>query len=587
MKAGRRLGADVVIREAAALASLAGDGSGEVRGGGSEFRRNLRNQLQAGMQAGFAAAKRDRTMEGWPLSSASMDQLLGASGGVLNARSREAMRNNGYAEAVALAYRRSMSRLTPRASARDPQTGKLLEGFNKAANVLWRRWSSRPQLCDLEGRRTFNEMQGLAGEEFASVGRALVVWSWRQRAGVSGLTLQMIEPEQLALELESWQGREVRDGVEIDVYGRAVAYHLHRRGHPYEDARSRSVRVPASRVIDLMRQRRVRQTSGLGVLTPELVGLWQRQKVDQATLMAMWMEQCVGLIDEEVEDADDGLGAHEEGDPEGWGTHAADAEAARRPEVTFQPGMIAKGKFKEFNPKRPHSTYMEFMDQKMHALAAATGLDVATVSKNYNGSYSSRRQGQAVEYQHVDGLQELQVSTGLGQRVWELWLRFEVIEGRLPLTLEAYAKDPYMYSEAKWAPPPRPAIDEAKSAAYRKIMLDYRLKSRGYFANLDGEDAGETLEEIAELQRLADALGVPLPEDVAMSGGGRPGASASESRPVRGMESAPESEDGDAEGMGWMGGRGVVRRGGELDTSEALLALAGAWDDADEGGAER
>lgn len=538
-----------------------------------------RNELVGMFRAGYHAARKNRTNADWSGALGSADQIVNGSAPLLTGRARETVRNNKYADAIAQAYRRAMSGITPRAAARDPRTGKLLVDLNKAADRQFRRWANRPEFCDVERRKTFREMQALGGEEFGTVGESFAVWRYR-RSGmpISGLQIQMLEFEQLAHDLthNPDNGLEIRAGIEIDADGAAVAYHFHPHAHPLESTNPPVFRVEADRVIHLMRQRRVRQTHGVTAMAAVLGDLWATGKYTEAELFAAWMEACVGLIDASQDEEDSDLGFDD--DAEVGETTARNDEAPEglREEVVFRPGMIAKGDFRPFNPQHPNKSIEVFHKVILHGVSASTGFDYSTITKDFDGSYSARRQGMVKEWEHVDDLEDLQIHIGLGRRIWEIWYGFEVMDGRLPLTWSQFQEDPFAYTEAEWEGRPRRHVDPAKEMAAEKLAIDYRLDNRSNIGNRRNIDWRENFERIAEIRDMAEQLGITLPEDAE----GGPKTDASESRPTR--EPDDPSEDSGASGAsGAYGDSGGGASGGD-DNARLLAAALASGDEEDE-----
>lgn len=469
------------------------------------------------VRGGYYAARRDRTTHDWNMPQLSADQLLQSDRLMLNARSRQTIRDNPYADSISQAHRRNLGYITPRAAARDAKTGKPLTEFNKALDRWWYLWARRARFCDVEGRKPFGEMQGLAAEEFCAVGESMAILSYVRRPEMVGLQVQLIEPEQLAIERDRWAltGNDIRGGIEIDERGAAVAYHIHTGRHPLEGATLEPQRVPADRVIHLMRQRRVRQTHGVTRLASSLGRLRDLGKYDEAELIAAWMEACQGLIDKtEEEDGEDDLGFTGATDGTESMEPGNESPQGKREEVVFEPGMIAKGNYEPFAPQHPGKQYEGFTKTQLRAAAAGAGFGYSTVTRDYSqGSYSSQRQEMTEEQKEVDPLQELVINAGLGQPVWDQFVFFAVLEGRLPITMEEFAADPWTYTEADWQAPARPPIDPAREAAAAKIYLDYRLDNRRNQLNVAGKDWRENFDQIEEEREYAAARGVTLPED--------------------------------------------------------------------------
>src|SRR5690606_36656620 len=117
---------------------------------------------RAAMAAVYAAAERSRLTADWNARSTSADGALVPDIDTINDRARAAVRDEWAGSSAVAAYRRHVvgTGIHCRANARDPNTGKPREAFNRAADALWRQWS-RARWCDIERRKSFVEMQGL------------------------------------------------------------------------------------------------------------------------------------------------------------------------------------------------------------------------------------------------------------------------------------------------------------------------------------------------------------------------------------------------------------------------------------------
>lgn len=494
-------------------------------------------QMVAG---GYSGAQRDRLTQSWHTPSLSADQLLRYDHRILTDRARALIRDDSIADSIAQAHRRNLANITPKAAAYDPKTRKPLKEFNRALDELWDHWAHRAKFVDIERTKTFVEMQGLAAEEFCAAGQAMAIHSYEPRADVPGLVLQMIEPEQIARDRDNFVRRtegenEIRNGIEIDAYGAPVAYWIHRQRHPLEGWTMEVERIPADRVIRMIRQRRVRQTIGVTRLASGIRKLLDLGKYDEAELIAAWMEACIGFIDE-GDDADESLGFDGgDGDTEVEGGESTGGTGAsqkkKKPsEIEMSPGYIARGKYKPFQPQHPGKQYSAFVDTQLRRIAVGTGFAFSTISGDFTkGSYAAQRQEVNAEEKEVEPLQELVVDTGIGQPVWDLFTTYAVLENRLPVDAGDFFANPRAYLRANWQPPARPPIDMAREAAAQKIAIDYRLTNRRDLQNRTGGHWLENFDQIEVERNEAEARGITLPEDAL----GGPAASPREPK-VRG-----------------------------------------------------
>jgi capsid protein len=115
----------------------------------------------------------------------------------INARARASVRNDWAARSIVGGYRRHVvgTGITCRSDARDPATGEFLHDFNRALDEAWCAWADNPARCDIEGRKTLVEIQGMMIDEWVTVGESFLVEHWAQggllapsaRTGTTGL----------------------------------------------------------------------------------------------------------------------------------------------------------------------------------------------------------------------------------------------------------------------------------------------------------------------------------------------------------------------------------------------------------------
>ena len=170
--------------------------------------------------SGYAAAERTRLTKDIDDTALSADQSIVDFTPRLNARARSAVMNNWAGCSGVSAYRRHVvgAGITSRANARDPNTGDAFEPFNTTMDRLWNRWSRDRRRCDVEQRKTFNEMQSLGVADFATVGQCFYIWSYTPNRANIGLRLQVFETEQLAWDKFQPAGpglNEIKGGIEV------------------------------------------------------------------------------------------------------------------------------------------------------------------------------------------------------------------------------------------------------------------------------------------------------------------------------------------------------------------------------------
>lgn len=490
--------------------------------------------------AGYAAAEQTRLTKDYDDTALSADQAIVDHTPRLNARARGAVMNNWAAASGVSAYRRHVvgAGITSRATARHPQTGDTFNDFNQAIDRLWTRWVRDKLRCDVEARKTFNEMQSLGVSEFATVGQCFLVWSYTPTRANVGLQLQVFETEQLAWELFQTAGagtNDVKGGIEVDSVGRPVAYHFHTGEHPLESFGSDPTRVPAHRVYHLMRQDRPLQTHGVTKLAAVLLKMHHLANYDLNHIVRARMEACIGAVIEQSADLTGGaVGVAPPADDT---DHPTDDRGNRR--LRFEPGMapvLAPGEEIRFNtPTGVGGNYAAFTDQQLVQISAGMGLDHPTLTRDFRkGTFSGQRQGLIERNSETDPIQALVIDLWC-RPVREWFTTLAVMEGRV--TAPGFLSDPELqaaYLETVHQGPPKPWIDPLKQAQAAAVALQTRLTTRRDLTNELGTNETDVLRQIAQEEALADELGVALPE-----------ASGSTAAPTNAPPPDPDDDDDD------------------------------------------
>lgn len=471
----------------------------------------------------YAAAERTRLTKDYDDTPLSADQTIVDDTPRMNARARAAVINHWAGASGQSAYRRHVvgRGITSRANARHPITGEAFDEFNKAIDRLWNRWVRNRLLCDVEQRKTFNEMQSLAVSDFFTVGQGFVVWSYTPTRDTVGLRLQFFETEQLAWNMFQMAGdatNEIKGGIEVTDVGSPVAYHFHTGEHPLESFGSDPVRVPANRVYHVMRQDRARQTHGVTRMASVLLPMHHLANYDINQAVKARMEACIGaVIQQSAEMAGTSIGVTPPADDT---DHPTDDRGNTR--IRFEPGMaprLAPGEEIKFNtPPGTGGAYAPFTDQQIVQIAAGMGLDHPTLTRDFRkGTFSGQRQGLIERNSETDPIQGLLIDL-LCRPVREWFTTLAIMEKRVPAP--GFFNDPELhaaYLELVHQGPPKPWIDPLKQAQAAALALKTRLTTRRDITNELGGDEAEVFRQIANEEALAAELGVSLPET---SGGG-------------------------------------------------------------------
>lgn len=478
------------------------------------------------LAATYGAAERSRLTSDWSNKNTSADAAIVPDMDVVNARARAAVRDDWAAAAIVSGFRRHVvgTGITCRANARDPKTGAPLTEFNKRADAIWKYWC-RAQFCDLERRKSFIDFQSMLVAERVTVGEGFVIVrrvndSRRERMGVPGIVLQAMEVEQL--DRTTWQasnGNYVRNGIEIDKYGAAVAFHFYTEGHPLDVSGSHSpanyttVRIPAEDVCHVMRVDRPRQTHGISRLAPILKNLRHLQMYNEYQLVAARMEACFGAAIESTGPVEGG----------NWGVAGVDGttnDAKGNEEMNFEPGMFPRlrpgEKISWHDPQRPGDLYEPFVKAQVNQIATGAGLDYTTVVRDFTGgTYSGQRQAM-IERDYEINPEQQDLIEQFCMPVRDAVIEAAILEGLLEAP--GFNDDPeaaQAYLDCTWRPQAKPWIDPANQATAAETALKNRLTTHRDLLNEQAQDWREVFQQVADEEAELRRLGIQLADSSA------------------------------------------------------------------------
>jgi len=460
--------------------------------------------------AEYGGGRRDRANESWSPRGQSADTAIINSLGIRLARSRDLTQTTASGAAALRAFKR---RVVGRGISPVPVVridGKELSDFNEKAAELFYDWANDASAVDIEGRKTFWEVQRLIACDLFAAGEHMIVKRiYRRNDGLPGFQLQCFEPEQLDTTMTSFNGNEVRHGIELNEYGAAIAYHFATK-HPFDtmgfSTSLRSVRIEASRVYHIFDVERVRQSHGVPRPAPVMSRIRGMEAYDDATLQAARMEACIGL---KITSAN---GGSEDipGLVNPTGSDGTDADGNR--EVNFQPGMVFQGQPGEtidlLDPKRPGGQYAMYMESQQRAIGAGVGLGFGQLTMDFTkGTYSGQRQEMLEVNTETDVCQDIIISK-FCDPFWRDFVTVCVLGGLLDVP--DFFASPRVYTRVEWNGPPRPWIDPRNEAEAAIALIDKGLNSRTRVLNEMGHTVRGTFQQLANEQAIANEMGIKI-----------------------------------------------------------------------------
>lgn len=450
-----------------------------------------------------AGAQTRRTLA-WRAPTTSPNTQMLQSLGTIRDRSRQAIRNDGWAKGTIdkLVTNIIGTGVKPLSKAEDAN-------FRRAVQELWLRWTDE---SDADGLLDFYGQQAQAVRAWLEAGEVFI--RLRPRLPTDGLSVpfqvQVLEPELCPYthNVTLPGGNKVRAGVEFDKIGRRVAYWFHpsRPGDLQDFDASELRRVPAAAVIHLFDPLRPGQIRGLPHLTQALIKLHELDKFEDATLLR---SQIANLF----------AGFVKRPSVEGSDVHpltglAPDSTSSEgRPILSLEPGIFQElepGEEVQFNdPPTADPFGPAFMKQQLMSVSAATGVPYEVLTGDMAGLNDRVMRVVLHEFRRgIQGRQHHIVAYQLCRPVWTAWFDRVVLSGALPVPAAGYSANPARWAAVKWMPQGWPYIHPVQDVTAAQSAIKAGFTSRSAVVSEQGEDAEVIDAEQAEDNRRADELGL-------------------------------------------------------------------------------
>ena len=450
----------------------------------------------------FRGAVQNRLTEDWILASIrSADAEVRGDLRTLRKRAREMARNTAHCSRFIDLIADNVIgphgiRLQSRPLGFD---GELDEGAAQKIEEAWARWGD-PKVCSADGRLSWHGIQELVVQTEAMDGEGIL----RMLPGFRndfGFAVQLLDADQLDEELNRPAGKgtnEIRMGVEIDQWGRPVAYWMW-DAHPFDlqgSFRRQRVRVPAEQIVHRYQIRRAGQTRGVSWFAPILMDAQMLSALQEAELIA----SRIAASKSGVFEYEDASMVPDPDLPHGTTDFTWDME----PGVfdTLPPGL--KANF--FDPTHPNGAFEGFNKIILHTIAAGLKTSYHSLTGDLREvNFSSIRQGSLQERDIYRRLQR-RTWTHVHQPVFRWWLKWALTMGAIDLPLRDRAR----LERHEWQGRGWPWIDPLKDIKAAELALELGLDSRTRLAAEQGRDFADVLDKLAREQELARRKGVAI-----------------------------------------------------------------------------
>lgn len=443
-----------------------------------------------GKRSAFDGAQVNRLTLDWIGSPANVNDLLKAENSTLRARALELARNNAYIRQYLTLLSVNVigpEGITLQAQVRD-NSGNLSRKINDSLETAWADWSTD---VAVDARLSLAEFCKLALRATATEGESFIVLVRNPRFRY-GFRLRLVEAARCDETYSRQAGRgvaEIRQGIEFDPTGRAVAYHF-KTDAPGEAGRH--LRIPADQVIHVFRPQFPGQIRGFSWFAPVMLPLRMLAGYEEAELVA-------------ARTAAAKMGWLKWTDPE-----AAPEDAGSPVDLEASPGSISQLpyglEFQEWSPEHPTTAFPQFVKAQLRRVAAGLGVSYNALANDLEGvNYSSIRSGLLIERDSWRDIQRFWISTVL-DRVYREWVN----TARLSQELTLDTREPSKFHAVRWIPRGWAWVDPLKDGQAAILAISNGLASRTEVLAERGRDFEEVLEELEQEAALADQYDVKI-----------------------------------------------------------------------------
>ena len=430
----------------------------------------------------------------------------------VRARSRDAALNNGYARRfVGMVLSNVLGPYGVRYQSRVRSADRALKtSVNDKLEAGWSAWGRRG-VCDVTGRYTWRQLQRLALRHCAVDGEAFL--RFLPGLGPHGLQVQLLTADVVPVTYEAdlGNGIKIRQGVEIDAFGRVLAYHMRRDNATLDSvgewagSTMRLLRVPADDVLHIMLPDQAGQLRGVPWMATALKKMYQAADFASAGL------------NKARESAKRGgwLQTHPDAPPPAEGAFTDGTDASGTQYQTLQDGtwdMLPQGVTAQaFESEYPNIEYGQFIKDCVRDMAAALDVAYFTLGNDLEAvNYSSGQLGLEGERTTWLSLQEWLIDDALVDPVLRRWLRYALVAAPELAGLQ-YDKLALYADSARWQAHRWQPIDPLKTIKAQRERIEARLTSPQRVIAETGEDPDEIIAELMEWEKKTAGLPKPAP----------------------------------------------------------------------------
>lgn len=493
---------------------------------GKQYAREAEVRVSASDTSHAGASRRSKELAGWLPGLGSADADLLSERGDLVARSRDLGRNHGIASGAwqTLVDNIVGTGLNLNATPDYRALGKSKEWareFRREVEARWRPYANKTY-ADVTNTDNFHGLTALVARQWFENGEVFALPVWVEDVRTPFKTkVQLVEADRVSNPTSRFDSDKLRSGVEIDRYGKPVAYHIQKK-HPGDALGLYGAsfgqeweRIPAEtpwgrrRVIHAFHRERVDQHRGKPILSAVLPQFKMFDHYGKTELQAAVVNAMVaGFVETPMDPSDVAamLGGVDPQSRDDYLQHVNQQLVPMRGAAMI--ALPAGTKVNAVAPARPAAQFGNFMEVVARHIGAGLNLPYELLLKDWSKTnYSSARAALLEAWRFFRGRRALIVAMWCVP-FFDLWFEEAVNQMLLPVTPDEYYANREAYTRANWIGPGRGWIDPVKEAQAAQIRIQSGLSTLQAECAEQGEDYEEVLEQQAEEKSLREELGL-------------------------------------------------------------------------------
>lgn len=393
--------------------------------------------------------------------------------------------------------------------------GSIHTEYAAALLEAWRDWQRVPEVTQ---RLTWSAAQRMLCRTWVRDGEAMAqtlvgAVPFLDHGTRVPFSLELFEPDMVPLSYDE-QTRNIRQGIQRNAWGKPTGYWVY-KSHPGEIVGLPTPNdlkfIPAANVLHIALLDRIGQLRGVSEFASVINRLEDIKDYEESERIAAKIAaRLTGYVKR---------GSPDMFDPDH--DARADENGTITPrEIALQPGTLVDSlsvgeEIGLIDSTRPNPNLVTFRQGQLRAVAAGIGASYSSISRDYDGTYSSQRQELVEQWVNYAVLTD-EFTGQLIQPVWEAFVTAAHLSGvvRIPADLK-----PGTHDDALYLGQSMPWIDPLKEANAWVALVKAGFASEVEVMRKRGVNPADVMEQIADWRKKSAEHGLKFDSDAAMDAG--------------------------------------------------------------------